>query len=139
MTTIHIASLNELHEAARRFISLMDGNSVFAFYGNMGAGKTTFIKALCEELGVTDDVINSPTFAIVNEYRTRKGRTIYHFDCYRIARLREALDMGCEDYFDSGELCLIEWPENIEPLLPGNCVDVHITVGDDESRTVTIQ
>ena len=137
MTTIHIDNLGGLHTAARSFIDLIGDNTVYAFYGNMGAGKTTFIKAICEELGVTD-VINSPTFAIVNEYRTSNGHTIFHFDCYRIAQLKEALDMGCEDYFESGELCFIEWPENIEQLLPDSCVPVHITVNDDESRTITI-
>ena len=137
MTTIHIDNLDGLHTAARSFIDLIGDNTVYAFYGNMGAGKTTFIKAICEELGVTD-VINSPTFAIVTEYRTSNGHTIFHFDCYRIAQLKEALDMGCEDYFESGELCFIEWPENIEQLLPDSCVPVHITVNDDESRTITI-
>ena len=137
MKTIQIKNLDTIREAAREFVANMDDRTVFAFRGSMGAGKTTFIKAICEELGVTD-VINSPTFAIVNEYRTSNGHTIFHFDCYRIAQLKEALDMGCEDYFESGELCFIEWPENIEQLLPDSCVPVHITVNDDESRTITI-
>ena len=137
MHTLVIENLDQINKTARQFIELMADYTVFAFRGEMGAGKTTFIKAICEELGVTD-VINSPTFAIVNEYRTSNGHTIFHFDCYRIAQLKEALDMGCEDYFESGELCFIEWPENIEQLLPDSCVPVHITVNDDESRTITI-
>lgn len=138
MHTIEIKDIEHIHEAARRFIAHTAQSTVFAFHGNMGAGKTTFIKAVCEELGVKD-VINSPTFAIVNEYETESGRTIYHFDCYRISTTAEALDMGCNDYFDSGNLCLIEWPENIASLLPDETVSVHITVNDDESRTVTIE
>ena len=138
MIQIKIENLDRIHEAARAFIDNIGNDTIFAFYGHMGAGKTTFIKAVCEELGVTD-VINSPTFAIVNEYETIQGKTIYHFDCYRINKIEEALDMGCTDYFDSGNLCLIEWPENIEPLLPDDAVTVNITVNDDESRCITIE
>ena len=123
---IKINSLDNIHEAAKEFIAAMGDNTVFAFYGKMGAGKTTFIKAVCEELGVTD-VINSPTFAIVNEYRSdENGELIYHFDFYRIKKLEEVYDMGYEDYFYSGALCFIEWPELIEDLLPGNTVNVYI-------------
>lgn len=123
---IKINSLENIHEAAKEFIAAMGDNTVFAFYGKMGAGKTTFIKAVCEELGVTD-VINSPTFAIVNEYRSdENGELIYHFDFYRIKKLEEVYDMGYEDYFYSGALCFIEWPELIEELLPGNAVNVYI-------------
>ena len=124
------------HEAAKEFIAAMGDNTVFAFYGKMGAGKTTFIKAVCEELGVTD-VINSPTFAIVNEYRSdENGELIYHFDFYRIKKLEEVYDMGYEDYFYSGALCFIEWPELIEELLPGNAVNVYIEEKEDGTRTV---
>ena len=114
----------------------MGTGKVYAFYGKMGAGKTTFIKAICEELGV-DDVITSPTFAIVNEYRSETtGELIYHFDFYRIKKLEEVYDMGYEDYFYSGALCFLEWPELIEELLPGDAVKVTITQNDDDSRTV---
>ena len=137
MYQIEIKDIEHIHEAARSFIRQMGDSTVFAFYGSMGAGKTTFIKAICEELGV-EDVINSPTFAIVNEYRSASGELIYHFDCYRIAKIEEALDMGCEDYFESGALCFIEWPENISPLLPADCVPVRITVNDNDSRSIEI-
>ena len=133
---IKINSLENIHEAAKEFIAAMGDNTVFAFYGKMGAGKTTFIKAVCEELGVTD-VINSPTFAIVNEYRSKKNKKqIYHFDFYRIKKLEEVYDMGYEDYFYSGALCFIEWPELIEELLPGNAVNVYIEEKEDGTRTV---
>ena len=123
---IKIQSLEQIHEAAREFISTMGDNTVFALYGKMGAGKTTFVKALCEELGVSD-VITSPTFAIVNEYRSdENGELIYHFDFYRIKKLSEVYDMGYEDYFYSGALCFIEWPELVEELLPGDAVKVTI-------------
>ena len=113
-----------------------DGRVVFAFYGKMGAGKTTFIKAVCEELGVKD-VINSPTFAIINEYAVpASGQSIYHFDFYRINEIGEALDIGTEDYFDSGAWCFIEWPEKIEPLLPDDTVCVTLTEQEDGTRTV---
>ena len=133
---IKINSLDSIHEAARQFIAAMGDNTVFAFYGKMGAGKTTFIKAVCEELGVTD-VINSPTFAIVNEYRSEEaGELSYHFDCYRIKKLEEVYDMGYEDYFYSGALCFIEWPELIEDVLPGDAVKVYIDELEDGSRKI---
>ncbi len=133
---IKINSLDSIHEAARQFIAAMGDNTVFAFYGKMGAGKTTFIKAVCEELGVTD-VINSPTFAIVNEYRSEEaGELIYHFDFYRIKKLEEVYDMGYEDYFYSGALCFIEWPELIEDVLPGDAVKVYIDELEDGSRKI---
>ena len=117
---INIQSLEQIHEAAKQFVQNMGDNTVFAFYGKMGAGKTTFIKAICEELGVKD-VITSPTFAIVNEYRSEEtAELIYHFDFYRIKKLDEVYDMGYEDYFYSGAVCFIEWPELIEDLLPSN-------------------
>lgn len=124
-------------EAARKFLDEMGENCVFAFYGKMGAGKTTFIKAVCEALGVTDPVA-SPTFAIVNEYADGTGQPIFHFDFYRIKNLREAIDIGCEDYFYSGRPCFIEWPELIEELLPDDTVKVCIEVMQDESRRITM-
>lgn len=132
---IQITSLDKIHNAAKQFIPAMGDNTVFAFYGKMGAGKTTFIKAVCEELGVTD-VINSPTFAIVNEYRSESGELIYHFDFYRINKVEEAFDFGYEDYFYSGALCFIEWPELIEELLPLDAVKVTIEEKEDGSRSI---
>lgn len=133
---IKIDSLDYIHEAARTFINNMGEHSVFAMYGKMGAGKTTFTKAICEELGV-EDVINSPTFAIVNEYRSETtGELIYHFDFYRIKKLEEVYDMGYEDYFYSGALCFIEWPELIEELLPEDAIKVTIEENEDGSRSV---
>lgn len=134
---IKIDSLDHIHEAARTFINNMGEHTVFAMYGKMGAGKTTFTKAVCEELGV-EDVINSPTFAIVNEYRSETtGELIYHFDFYRIKKLEEVYDMGYEDYFYSGALCFIEWPELVEELLPEDAVKVTIKENEDGSRTVS--
>ena len=136
---INITSLDNIHEAARQFIAAMGDNTVFAFYGKMGAGKTTFIKAVCEDLGVTDP-INSPTFAIVNEYRSdTTGELIYHFDFYRIQKIEEVYDMGYEDYFYSGALCFIEWPELVEEVLPGDAVSVRIDEQEDGTRTVTFE
>ena len=132
---ITISSLDAINEAAKQFVAAMGSNRVFAFYGKMGAGKTTFIKALCTELGV-DDVITSPTFAIVNEYTAGDGSPIYHFDFYRIKKLDEVYDMGYEDYFYNGGLCLIEWPELIESLLPEDAVEVHIAEQPDGPRTI---
>lgn len=133
---ISIKSLDSIHEAAREFIKNMGTGHVFAFYGKMGAGKTTFIKAVCEELGV-DDVITSPTFAIVNDYTSSKDDShIFHFDFYRIKKLEEVYDMGYEDYFYSGSLCFIEWPELIEDLLPGDAVKVTVTQNEDGGRVV---
>lgn len=135
--TIH--HLDEIREVARRFLDAMDDRTVFAFRGTMGAGKTTFIKALCEELGV-QDVINSPTFAIVNEYGpTDDGRLIYHFDFYRINKPEEAYDFGYEDYIYSDALCFIEWPEKIEELLPPDTVNVYLEEQSDGSRRVVME
>lgn len=128
---IRITSIAQIDEAARQFVSQIGDHRVFAFYGSMGAGKTTFIKAVCEELGV-QDVITSPTFAIVNEYTG--DAPIYHFDFYRIKKLEEVYDMGYEDYFYSGSLCFIEWPELIEELLPEDAVKVSIVEQEDGSR-----
>ena len=136
---IKINSLDNIREAAKQFIAAMEDNTVFAFYGKMGAGKTTFIKAICEELGVTD-VINSPTFAIVNEYRSDEtGELIYHFDFYRIKKLDEVYDMGYEDYFYSGALCFIEWPELVEEVLPRDAVKVTIEEVEDGTRSVRLE
>lgn len=133
---ITIKSLGGIQEAARQFIHSMGPGKVFAFYGKMGAGKTTFIKAICEELGVKE-VITSPTFAIVNEYTTEPdGKSIFHFDFYRIKKLEEVYDMGYEDYFYSGALCFLEWPELIDDLLPEDAVKVTIKANDDGTRTV---
>ena len=134
---IQIQSLPQIAEAARQFLEAMGDNTVFAFYGQMGAGKTTFIKAICEVMGVSD-AITSPTFAIVNEYRSDlAGELIYHFDFYRIKKLDEVYDMGYEDYFYSGALCFIEWPELVEELLPGGTVKVSIEEQPDGSRLVS--
>ena len=131
---IKINNLDHIRETARKFIDNMGNRKVFAFYGKMGAGKTTFIKAVCEELGV-EDVITSPTFAIINEY-SGKDDTIYHFDFYRIKKLEEVYDMGYEDYFYSGALCFIEWPELIEEVLPEDAVKVQIIEKEDGTRAV---
>jgi len=137
MNTIEIKNLDEIHEAAKAFVNKIGDHTVFAFQGEMGAGKTTFIKAICEILGV-EDVINSPTFAIINEYRSEtNGELIYHFDFYRINNPAEAEDLGIEDYFMSGALCFIEWPEKIEDFLPGDTVVVNIKVDKDENRILT--
>ncbi|HRZ95971.1 MAG TPA: tRNA (adenosine(37)-N6)-threonylcarbamoyltransferase complex ATPase subunit type 1 TsaE [Paludibacter sp.] len=123
--TLKIESLNTINSTARQFIEQIGNKTVFAFNGKMGAGKTTFIKAICEELGVKDTV-NSPTFSIVNEYEGNDKKIIYHFDCYRINKVQEALDLGAEEYLYSGNLCFIEWSENIASLLPDSLVNVNI-------------
>jgi tRNA threonylcarbamoyladenosine biosynthesis protein TsaE len=134
---LHLTA-SRLNEAARRFLALANGRRVFAFHGGMGVGKTTFIKAVCEELGVRD-VINSPTFAIINEYRDEtRGDFIYHFDFYRLNRPEEAEDLGVADYFYGGALCFIEWPEKIEAWLPEDAVHVYIRENEDGSRTLEI-
>jgi len=143
MKEIKIQNTEGLAAAAQQFVEAMGERKVFAFYGKMGAGKTTFIKAICEALGV-EDVVTSPTFAIVNEYalpsprRGVGGEAVYHFDFYRIKNLREAYDIGCEEYFYSGCPCFIEWPELVEELLPEDTVRVSIEVQEDGSRSVTL-
>lgn len=132
---ISIRSTAELSKAAKMLLENFGSQRIFAFYGNMGAGKTTFIKALCRELGSTDNV-TSPTFAIINEYSSDKGYFIYHFDFYRIKNIQEAFDLGYEEYFDSGHYCLIEWPEKIEQLLPEQYVEVNIFTGENDERTI---
>jgi tRNA threonylcarbamoyladenosine biosynthesis protein TsaE len=134
---IQIAGLEDLDRAAGEFLKAIGDNTLIAFYAPMGAGKTTFTTAVCKALGVQEDAISSPTFAIVNEYRGGKGQPIYHFDFYRIERPEEALDIGLYDYLDSGELCLMEWPENIEGLLPEETLKVNIQVNADGSRTLS--
>ena len=131
-----INSLNELEKAAINLLETFPAQRVFAFYGKMGAGKTIFIQALCKSLE-SDDVVTSPTFAIINEYKTREQKPIFHFDFYRIKNLEEAFDLGYEDYFFSGDYCFIEWSEMIEPLLPQKIVEIKIEVNPDESRTVS--
>lgn len=137
---IKIASLESLPEAAREFLSLMGDQTVYAFHGEMGAGKTTFIRELVKALGVDEDEANSPSFSIINEYRSdTTAELIYHFDLYRLESVDEALEIGVEDYFDSGALCLLEWPERIEPLLPDDTVVVKISVDPyDNSRLLSV-
>lgn len=137
--TIKIQSLDTIHEAAHEFVAAMGDYTVFAFNGEMGAGKTTFIKAICEELGV-DDITNSPSFAIINEYRSgTTAELIYHFDCYRLESEEEAEDIGVEDYFYSGALCFIEWQERIVDLLPDDTVQVDVEEQENGSRVVTLK
>ncbi len=139
MKTIQLNSIENIDQAAHDFIAQMGDETVYAFYGEMGAGKTTFINALCKALGVEDDTTNSPSFSIINEYRSdTTAELIYHFDLYRLESLEEAFDIGVEDYFDSGALCFLEWPERIDDILPGDTVKVSITVNDDDTRTITI-
>ena len=129
-------NLDEINSVAQQFIEHIGNNHVFAFNGVMGAGKTTMIKAICEQLGV-EDIINSPTFAIVNEYRDRNNQPIYHFDCYRLKNIGEALNLGAEEYLYSGNLCFIEWAENIVDILPDDVVEVNIEVIDDKNRVIS--
>lgn len=135
MSCITINSLDEISKAAAEFKAAIGDHKVIAFHGEMGAGKTTFIKALCKEFGVTDNV-SSPTFAIINEYLTPDKSTIYHFDLYRLETIADLQNIGAEDYFYSGRLCLIEWPEIAKPLLPGNVLDVTISVAEDKTRCI---
>lgn len=134
---IVIRGLDNIGQAAEQFLKETAGHIIIAFYAPMGAGKTTFTTALCHRLGVSEDAVSSPTFSIVNEYRTSGGDSIYHFDFYRITRVEEAFDIGLYDYLDSGSLCLIEWPENIEQILPEETLKVTITVLPDESRVIS--
>lgn len=131
-------TIKALEKIARALIEKFPEQRVFAFYGKMGAGKTTFIQAVCKELGSTDNVI-SPTFALINEYKTNSMHSIFHFDFYRIEDMEEAFDLGYEDYFYSGKYCLIEWPEKIEPLLPNNYVEVKIEALENGNRLISAQ
>ena len=137
MEILTIESIDTIHDTARQFVDRIGERTVFAFNGKMGAGKTTFIKAICEVMGVKETV-NSPTFSIVNEYEAADGRIIYHFDCYRITNIQEALDLGAEEYLYSGNLCFIEWSENIAPLLPDTLVNVDIEERENGKREITI-
>lgn len=137
MKKIEIESLSELPKVAEAVLGELRGRSVVLFRGSMGAGKTTLISRIAAALGA-EDTVTSPTFALVNQYEGEGGRRIYHFDFYRINNVEEALDLGYEEYFYSGELCLVEWPEKIEPLLPEDAMTVTITVGEDERRIFTI-
>ena len=134
-----IQSLADLPQAAGEFLQALGDRRVVAFQGKMGAGKTTFIKALCEQLGVCD-MGNSPTFSIVNEYTDADGQTLaYHFDLYRLKSVAEALDMGAEDYFYSGHYCFIEWPDVADALLPDNCAEASIEEADNGTRILTLR
>ena len=135
---IEITDISAIQTAAKAFIQQMGDSKVFAFRGSMGAGKTTFIKAICEELGVKETV-SSPTFAIINEYRAEDGNAIYHFDFYRITKHEEALDFGCEEYLYSRNLCFIEWAERIESLLPEDTVNVYIREAENGNRIVSTE
>ncbi len=137
MEKIVISGLNELQEAAGKLIMATPGKKIYAFYGSMGAGKTTLIKAVCEKLG-SIDTVTSPTFTIVNEYFLNNGGSVYHFDFYRIEKMTEVFDIGFEEYIGSGKHCFIEWPEKIEELLPPETVKVIITEGDDHARYIEI-
>ena len=138
-TVIEIPSTEALPEACRRFLGAMGTHSIFAFFGEMGAGKTTFISALSRMLGVSSDLAGSPSFSIVNEYRSdTTGRTIYHFDLYRLESAAEAMDIGFEDYLDGDNICLVEWPDRAEELLPLDTMRVAITLLPDRTRRVTV-
>ena len=134
---IIIPDTGSLDAAARDFLQATARRRLIAFHAPMGAGKTTFISALCRALGVKGEEVSSPTFAIVNEYRTGDGGSIFHFDFYRIGNVAEALDIGLFDYLDSGELCLMEWPENVQEVLPDDVLEVSISVLEDESRVLS--
>ena len=131
-------SLNNIEEAAKWFLEQLGDRTIVAFYGGMGAGKTTFIKAVCQQLGVEDN-ITSPTFAIVNEYADGEGYPIYHFDFYRIKKVSEVIDISFDEYIYSGNLCLMEWPELIEELLPDDAVRVEIAETPDGNREITFK
>ena len=133
---ITIRDISDLERAAQEFLDKIGERTLVAFFAPMGSGKTTFTTALCKVLGVTDPV-GSPTFAIVNEYMRADGEPMYHFDFYRINKLEEAIEIGLYDYLDSGCLCIMEWPENIEELLPEDTLCIHITVNPDQSRTLS--
>lgn len=139
MFELKIENINTIQQTAKQFVELLKNmpEKVFAFNGEMGAGKTTFIKAVCEELGVID-TISSPTFSIVNEYHTKKDEVIFHFDCYRIENIQEALDLGAEEYLYSGNYCFIEWAENITPILPDSLIHINIRENKDGIRTISI-
>lgn len=139
LVDITIDSLEQMPQAAQQFVQAMGESSLFAFYGGMGVGKTTFIKAVCAAMGVTD-VVTSPTFSIVNEYLVpATGQSIFHFDFYRIKKIDEVLDLGFEDYLERGALCFMEWPELVEPLLPDDTVRVDLAAAADGARTLHVE
>ncbi|MDA3952318.1 MAG: tRNA (adenosine(37)-N6)-threonylcarbamoyltransferase complex ATPase subunit type 1 TsaE [Bacteroidales bacterium] len=138
MESLILKSLSDLNIVADKFLRLLREKKVFAFFGSMGVGKTTFIKALCNELGVVE-IVTSPTFALINEYQTGEGDTIYHFDFYRINKIEEVYDFGYEDYFFSGHYCFIEWPDKVAEILPDNVVYVQMLENEDGSRTINIR
>jgi tRNA threonylcarbamoyladenosine biosynthesis protein TsaE len=135
---IVIKDKGHLDKAAEQFIKLTNGRKIFAFYGSMGAGKTTIIKSVCRELGALD-IVTSPTFTLVNEYKTALGESIYHIDFYRIRKTEEVFDFGIEEYLSSGSYCFMEWPELAEGILPPETTRVRITVKDDEQRILEIE
>lgn len=138
MITITIQDETHLSEAAKQLLNAIGDSKIFALYGTMGAGKTTFVKALCKELGATD-CVTSPTFTIVNEYIAGNGSSIFHFDFYRLKQKSEAFDFGFEEYIDSNGYLFMEWPEIVEDLLPDNTVKVYLTVdSSDNSRTIKV-
>jgi tRNA threonylcarbamoyladenosine biosynthesis protein TsaE len=134
---IVIKNKRELHSAVKRLLDQTTGKKTFAFYGPMGAGKTTIIKALCEYLGASD-IVSSPTFTLINEYMTKSGESLYHIDFYRIKKHDEVFDFGIEEYLSSGRYCFMEWPELIEDLLPEDTVRVRISVEENEERTLSV-
>jgi len=138
MESLLLKSLSDLNVVASKFLRLMRNKKVFAFFGPMGVGKTTFIKALCNEMGVVE-IVTSPTFALVNEYQTGQGEVIYHFDFYRINKIEEVFDFGYEDYFFSGNYCFIEWPDKIAEILPDDVVYVQLVENEDGSRNINIR
>lgn len=138
MESLELKSLSDLNVVADKFLRLMRDKKVFAFFGPMGVGKTTFIKALCNELGVVE-IVTSPTFALVNEYQTGNGESIFHFDFYRIEKIEEVYDFGYEDYFFSGNYCFIEWPDKVAEILPENVVFVQLVENEDGSRTINLR
>ncbi len=138
MDSLILKSLSDLNIIADKFLRLMRDKKVFAFFGPMGVGKTTFIKALCNELGVVE-IVTSPTFALINEYQTGEGEIIYHFDFYRIKKIEEVYDFGYEEYFFSGNYCFIEWPNKVAEILPENVVFVQMIENEDGSRTINIR
>jgi tRNA threonylcarbamoyladenosine biosynthesis protein TsaE len=138
MLLISIPDLSSIDDAARELIDTLPDKRIFAFYGEMGAGKTTLIKALCRVLQVTD-VTSSPSFGLIHEYRTRGSDSIYHFDFYRIEHMEEAYDIGYEDYIDSGQYCFIEWPDKIASLLPPETVNVNLQIVGNNERTMEVE
>jgi tRNA threonylcarbamoyladenosine biosynthesis protein TsaE len=138
MLRINIPDLASIDDAARELIDILPDRRIFAFYGEMGAGKTTLIKALCRVLQVTDDA-SSPSFGLIYEYRTRGSDSVYHFDFYRIEHLEEAFDIGYEEYIDSGRYCFIEWPDKVASLLPPETVNVHLQIAGNNERTMEVE